>query len=60
MMNGYEKGTRTMSISLRCECGKQLVVKDQLAGKRVKCPSCGSPITVEPHATTVAVRDKVR
>jgi multidrug resistance efflux pump len=29
-----------MPISLTCECGKQLRVKEELAGKRVKCPGC--------------------
>ena len=27
-------------------CGKKLNVKDELAGKRGKCPGCGKPITV--------------
>ena len=35
-----------MAISLTCECGKKLAVKEELAGKRVKCPSCESLITV--------------
>ena len=28
-------------IQFACSCGKALTVKDELAGKRVKCPSCG-------------------
>jgi hypothetical protein len=35
-----------MAISLICECGKKLAVKEELAGKRVKCPSCESLVTV--------------
>jgi hypothetical protein len=35
-----------MAISLTCECGKKLAVKDELAGKRVKCPGCGELLTV--------------
>jgi hypothetical protein len=35
-----------MSISLSCECGKKLAVKDELAGKKVKCPGCASVLTV--------------
>jgi len=35
-----------MAISLTCECGKKLAVKDELAGKRVKCPGCGDLLTV--------------
>jgi hypothetical protein len=33
-----------MAIRFRCEnskCGKPLRVKDEVAGKRIKCPSCG-------------------
>ncbi len=35
-----------MSIFLTCSCGKRLRAKDETAGKRVNCPSCGSPIVV--------------
>src|SRR4051812_3267328 len=31
-----------MSISVQCSgCAKKLLVKDELSGKRVKCPNCG-------------------
>jgi hypothetical protein len=36
-------------ISVRCDnpdCGKSLRVKDELAGRRVKCPSCGEIVSV--------------
>jgi len=34
-------------ISFPCpQCTKPLKVKDELAGKRVKCPACGQPIAV--------------
>ncbi len=36
----------TMPISIACDCGKQLRVKDELAGRRVKCPECGEVLTV--------------
>jgi hypothetical protein len=36
-----------MPITFSCDCGKQLRVKDELAGKRVKCPACGE-ITAVP------------
>jgi predicted RNA-binding Zn-ribbon protein involved in translation (DUF1610 family) len=37
----------TMSINVPCtNCGKSLKAKEELAGKRVKCPSCGQVITV--------------
>lgn len=36
-----------MAIEFRCEnCDKKLKVKDELAGKRIKCPDCGSPTGV--------------
>jgi serine/threonine protein kinase len=34
-------------ISFACSsCGKKLSVKDELAGKRVKCPACGKPTLI--------------
>jgi hypothetical protein len=35
-----------MSVRVQCGCGKRLSARDELAGKRVKCPSCGQPVTV--------------
>ncbi len=35
-----------MPISVSCPCGKTLSVKDELAGKRGKCPKCGAPLTI--------------
>jgi hypothetical protein len=36
-----------MPIQLCCpECNKPLKVKDELAGKKVKCPGCGKPVPV--------------
>lgn len=35
-----------MPIKIKCQCGKALSVKDQFAGKKVKCPECGSAIQV--------------
>lgn len=46
-----------MSIELSCACGRALRLKDELAGKTVKCPGCGSPLTVpaaEPAAESPA------
>lgn len=39
-----------MAISLVCECGKKLSVKDELAGKRVKCPGCAATLLVAKSA----------
>ena len=35
-----------MAIKLQCPCGKALSVKDEFAGRRVKCPACQSPLSV--------------
>ncbi len=35
-----------MPISLRCSCGKLLTLKDDLAGRRIKCPACGGVLAV--------------
>ena len=36
-----------MSIGVQCPgCDKKLKTKDELAGKRVKCPSCGQAIVI--------------
>lgn len=36
-----------MSIKVSCDsCGKQLKVRDEAAGKRVKCPDCGSVVQI--------------
>lgn len=36
-----------MSISIRCPCGKPLIVPDAAAGKHARCPSCGQSFAVE-------------
>ena len=36
-----------MSISVLCSCGKVLKARDEDAGKRAKCPACGSIIVIE-------------
>jgi tetratricopeptide (TPR) repeat protein len=45
-----------MAINFKCpnaKCSKPFVVKDELAGKRSKCPACGKPLTI-PLKTTAA------
>lgn len=39
-----------MSINVSCPCGARLKAKEEFAGKRVKCPSCGQVLTM-PHPT---------
>jgi hypothetical protein len=40
-----------MPILLSCACGKKLRVKDDLAGKRLKCPACAAVLVVPPAGT---------
>jgi hypothetical protein len=35
-----------MPITITCACQKKLRVREELAGKRVKCPGCGKPVAV--------------
>jgi hypothetical protein len=35
-----------MSIAVNCRCGKAFKVKDHLAGKAIRCPSCQQPLRV--------------
>jgi hypothetical protein len=35
-----------MSIKFVCTCGKRLKARDEMAGKRIPCPRCGSPVGV--------------
>src|SRR5436853_7119775 len=40
-------GGAAMSIEIHCQnCDKRYRVKAELAGKRVRCSNCGSPVTV--------------
>jgi hypothetical protein len=46
-----------MAISFACECGKSLRTKDEFAGRRTRCPSCGTvlvvPLPTEPEMDDV-------
>ncbi len=35
-----------MAILLPCECGKQLRVKEDMAGKKIRCPNCQAVLAV--------------
>jgi RsiW-degrading membrane proteinase PrsW (M82 family) len=37
-----------MPILVLCECGRQLRARDELAGRRCRCPACGTLVTVPP------------
>jgi hypothetical protein len=43
-----------MPINLTCECGKKLAVKEDMAGKKVKCPGCASILAVPALSDTAA------
>jgi hypothetical protein len=44
-------------ISVECPgCQKRLKAKDELVGKRVKCPACGSPVTIASAPAPVAAQ----
>jgi hypothetical protein len=35
-----------MAISFSCECGQQLQAKEEHAGRRTRCPKCGSDVMI--------------
>lgn len=35
-----------MSIHVRCNCGKEYSVKDELAGKKLRCKACGAGVAI--------------
>jgi len=35
-----------MPITVACDCGKRFGVRDEAAGKRVRCPGCSEPVNV--------------
>lgn len=46
-----------MSLTAICTCGQSYQVKDELAGKKVKCRACGAAIKVEAALTTPDMDD---
>lgn len=47
-----------MAIKLQCPCGKALSVKDEYAGRQVKCPACQAPIRIpKPTIKEESIRD---
>jgi len=35
-----------MPIKVTCQCGQRFTAKDELQGRRVKCPKCSQPLTI--------------
>jgi hypothetical protein len=52
-----------MAIRFNCSCGREMNVKDSLAGKKGKCPACGQivevPASSEPEPVPLEVEKKV-
>ena len=42
-----------MTIRHECSCGQKLSIKDEMAGRRAKCPSCQETFTVPKPASSV-------
>lgn len=42
----WKFGVHAMSISFNCECGKPLKSKEEMAGRKTKCPHCGAILTI--------------
>ncbi len=45
-----------MSIKIDCDCGKTAKVKDELSGRKIKCPGCGAVIRVPGKKTSKSGR----
>jgi hypothetical protein len=45
-----------MALRITCSCGKNLQVHDDLAGKKVKCPACGTILVAGAAASATAVK----
>ena len=43
-----------MAIHLSCRCGKKLAVREELAGRKGKCPSCGTVLAIPSGAPAPA------
>src|SRR6266852_5163870 len=55
-INGAKK---PMAIVFQCGCGKQLQVRDDLAGKKARCPGCGTVLAVpSPRAESARITRK--
>ena len=46
-----------MAIHVTCECGTSYDLKDEFAGKLVKCPQCGRPVRAPARTAAVATME---
>lgn len=49
-----------MPIAVACKCGKKFKVKDELAGKAVRCPDCKAPLKIPGAGVPVAASARGR
>src|SRR5262245_30551138 len=42
----FIRGGLSMAIEINCSCGKALNLRDELAGKHVRCPACAATLQV--------------
>jgi RsiW-degrading membrane proteinase PrsW (M82 family) len=55
---GFDRRSVSMAITFGCVCGKSLKAKDDLAGKKTKCPACGSILSIPALERTPADDDE--
>jgi hypothetical protein len=48
---------RVMPIAARCRCGRAIRVKDELAGRRIRCPECSEVLRVPVPEAEIAEED---
>jgi hypothetical protein len=48
-----------MPISLKCACGRALRAKDELAGRKVRCPQCSAVLNVPQAARKQPAREEI-
>jgi hypothetical protein len=48
-----------MAIEVDCRCGKRLRVRDELAGKKARCPGCGEVVSIPSPITRQTPLPKV-
>ena len=46
-----------MPITVACRCGQRFAARDNLAGRRVKCPACGGPIAIPAPSSPLDLND---
>jgi RsiW-degrading membrane proteinase PrsW (M82 family) len=49
----------SMAITFDCDCGRSLRAKDELAGKKTRCPGCGAILTIPALERTAVEEDDV-